>query len=197
MRKLKIISQLIALTTFLFLGGLILFTKIPGYGAICDAEQIYLVYLYLLFIIVFFLFLVNSIHYYKKNNWKKYRLFVIRLSVLILFLIFSLRSIYTLLYYGFAEYKIENRDNDKGVITQITLYKNGKFFSYTYDCSCETENSGTYKITDKELKLYFNTEKPVYLDTIYKINGNLLTCENCAHNNMLIFNKKYWKLDKK
>ena len=191
MNKIKIISQFIALISVLFIGGLILFTKIPGYGAICDAGQIYFVYLYLIFIILIILFLINSIYHYNKGNWKKYRLFVIKLSFLLITLIFSLRSIYTIIFFGFNKYKIENKNNDNGVTIRISLYEKGKFFSYTYDCSCETENSGTYIISDNELKLHFDTEKPIYLDTIYKINDNQLTCENCVHNEVLIFSNSH------
>ena len=80
--------------------------------------------------------------------------------------------------YGKETYLIEGNDP---VYIKIELYANGKFFAYTYDTSCESENIGTYKLIDNKLTFKFKSEKSEYLGTEYRIENNLVDCLDCKN----------------
>ena len=83
-----------------------------------------------------------------------------------------------LINYGKEINLIEGNDP---VYIKIKLYDNGKFFAYTYDASCESENIGTYKLTDNKLIFKFKREKSEYLGTEYRIENNLVDCLDCEN----------------
>ena len=183
---LKILGQIIAILIVFSIGGFILFTKTPGNGALCDPEEVLLVITYLLFIISVILFLINSINHHSKNDWKKYRIIMITLTLSMIMLTFSLRMLYFKIAYGNEKYLIENK-NGNDVFIKIKLYENGKFFSYTYDASCESENIGTYNISGNNLTFNYANEKSKYLENRYTIDDKELVCKDCDNNEILEF----------
>jgi|AntDeeMinimDraft_5_1070356.scaffolds.fasta_scaffold20651_1 hypothetical protein len=173
-----IIGQIITVSLVLFFGLFLTYMKIPGNGALCDAEQIMLVGTWAIFIPLVFGIIINSWIYYAKGKWKNYRITIIVITSVILFLSVFLRQLIMTTYYGKEKNVIEN---ENPVVIKIQLFENGKFFAYTYDISCESENVGTYNLKENILKLNFKNEKPEYLETEYRIENNDVKCLNCEN----------------
>lgn len=171
-----IIGQVITVLLFLLLGFLLIDMKIPGNGAICDPEQIMLLRTWIFFILLGIGLFINSWIFYSK--WKKYRIGIISMVLFFFFLSIFLRQIIMLINYGKEINLLEGNDP---VYIKIKLYDNGKFFAYTYDASCESENIGTYKLTDNKLIFKFKREKSEYLGTEYRIENNLVDCLDCEN----------------
>ena len=157
MKIIRIIGQLIILSIVSFLGGILIYMKIPGNGELCDAGQIFLVYLWGLFLLASFLLTANSIILYRKNHWKKHRLFSLFLVSILLTSSLMLRPVIKYFSFGQETMRIVNNDDD-WLFIDITLYKNGTFFSQIYDLSCEEEIVGKYTITNQILNLKYNKE---------------------------------------
>ena len=174
-----IIGQLITVSLFLFLGFFLIYMKIPGNGAICDAEQIMLFGTWIIFIPLAFGLIINSWIFYKKGKWKNYRIILIMVALILILLSISMREIIMATYYGNEKNVIEG---ENPVFIKIQLFENGKFFAYTYDISCESENTGTYNLTNNKLNLNYTNEKSEYLGTEYKIENNNVNCLNCEQN---------------
>ena len=170
-----IIGQIITVLLFLLTGSLLIHMKIPENGAICDPEQIMLFGTWIIFISLGIGLLINSWIFYLKGKWKKYRVGIIS-TTLIFF--FFLRQIIITIYFGKEIKLIEGNDL---IHIEVKLYDNGKFFAYTYDISCESENIGTYTLTDNKLYLKFKSEKPKYLGTEYQIENEVVKCLDCKN----------------
>ena len=97
---LKIFGQAIAGILILSLGISWISFSIPGQRNFCDADQIYMYYFGLMFILITIGFLINSIIFLIKKQWTRYRIIVISLTLLIGLLILSTRSIVTRTIYG-------------------------------------------------------------------------------------------------
>ncbi|WP_422092090.1 hypothetical protein [Tenacibaculum ovolyticum] len=177
-----IIGQIIVVSLTLFSGIFLLYLEIPGNGALCDAEQIMLVGTWTFFIPLAFGIIINSWIFHKKGKWKNYRISIILVTSILLFFSISLREIIMATYYGKEKNVIEA---EIPVFIKIQLFENGKFFAYTYDISCESENTGTYNLTDNKLNLNYKNEKSKYLGTEYKIENNNVNCLNCEQNSEL------------
>lgn len=174
---LVVVGQIISVLLFLFLGSLLINMKILGNGAICDPEQIFLFGTWLIFISLGIGLLVNSWFFYLKGKWKKYRVGLIFIISIFLFLSIFLRQI-IMIGYGEGKFLIERDDR---IYVKIKLYNNGDFFAYTYDLSCESENIGIYKLKGNILTLEFKNEKSEYLGTKYQIENNLVNCLDCKN----------------
>ncbi|WP_066633799.1 hypothetical protein [Labilibacter marinus] len=186
-KTLKIFGQVITGIIILSLGILLINFTVPGHWNFCDADQIYMYYFGLLFIVITIGFLINSVIFLVKKQWIKYRIIAISLTLLIGLLILLTRSIMTKTIYGKTLHTITNQD-DAYTLIKIRMFKNHKFISETYDMSCNVENTGTYKLTDNELTLKFNGEKSEYLESRYRLkNDTLISLE--SENYKLIMNK--------
>ena len=174
-----IIGQLVLVPLTLFLGIFLIYMEIPGNGALCDAEGIMLVGTWTIFLPLFLGIIINSWINYKKGKWKKYRIVIISIFITILFLSIFSRPIIMETYYGKEKNVIES---ESPIFIKIQLFENGKFFAYTYDISCESENTGTYNLTNNKLTLNYTNEKSKYLETEYKIEDSNVNCLNCKKN---------------
>ncbi len=171
-----IIGQVIIVSFALFFGFFLLYMEIPGNGALCDAEEIMLVGTWSIFLALVLGIIMNSWNNYKKGKWKKYRIVIISIITAILFLSFFLRPIIMTIYYGKEENVIEG---ENPIYIKIQLFENGNFFAYTYDISCETENTGTYNLIKNKLNLNYKNEKSKHLGTKYKIENSNVKCLDC------------------
>ena len=173
-----IIGQVVVVSFALFFGLILIYMKIPGNGALCDAEQIILVGTWAIFLPLVFGIVINSWINYAKGKWKKYRIATISIITILLFLSIFLRPIIMKIYYGKEQYIIESKNP---IFIKIQLFENGNFFAYTYDINCESENTGTYNLKGDMLKLNFKKEKSNYLGTEYRIKNEDVKCLNCDH----------------
>lgn len=187
-KTLKIFGQIIVGIVIISLGSSLVNFIIPGNRDFCDADQIYMFYFGVTFLIVSLGFLINSIIFYKKKQWIRYRICAITLTLLLGLLIISTRSVMTKLLYGKVSHIITNENGEFPYI-KVRLYRNKKFISETYDVSCNIETKGTYELADNELILHFKGEKSSYLETKYKIINDTLTCIDCENEIRLILNK--------
>jgi hypothetical protein len=171
-----IIGQVIVVSFALFFGLFLIYMKIPGNGALCDAEQIILVGTWAIFLPLVFGIVINSWINYVKGKWRKYRIATISIITILLFLSIFLRPIIMKIYYGKEQHVIES---ENPISIKIQLFENGKFFAYTYNISCESENTGTYNLKENILILNFKKEKSNYLGTEYRIENEDVKCLNC------------------
>ncbi|WP_430413183.1 hypothetical protein [Kordia sp.] len=182
---LKILGQIIALGIVIFLGILLTWEQIPGNKNICDAGQGLYGLAWLIFIIISIALFINSWIFLNKNNWKKYRITVMIICVLIVLISLTLRSVIFQVSYGKEKHKIENTENYNQLI-EVKLYENGKFYSWTYDMGCQLENIGTYKLNGNKITLEFGNEKSEYLGTEYLIENDKVVCnKGCDYENEL------------
>ena len=175
----RILGQIISVSLVLFFGSFLIEFNIPGNGGLCDPEQIFFAGFWMIFLLISIGLIINSLVYYQKNKWKNYRIAVIILTIILLFFSVFTREIVMTTYYGKPINIIKGTEP---VIVKIQLYKNGKFFAYTYDAACEIENTGTYSLSDNILTLNFKEEKSKYLGTTYKIENNHVHCTDCEEN---------------
>lgn len=180
-----IAGQIIITSLILLLGYLLIDMKIPGNGALCDAEQIILFGVWIIFILLTFGLIINSWIFYIKEKWKKYRILSIVISSILIILAISFRQIILTTYYGKEKSIIEGQNP---INIKIQLFENGKFFAYTYDISCESESIGTYKLTNNLLKLKYKNKKSDYLGTEYRIENGNVNCLDCENNYELKIN---------
>jgi glucan phosphoethanolaminetransferase (alkaline phosphatase superfamily) len=184
---LKIIGQTIVFGIVILLGILLSWEQIPGNKNICDAGQGFYGLAWLIFIIISIALFINSWIFLKKRSWKKYRITVMIICILIVLISLSIRSVIFQVSYGKEKHKIENTENYNQLI-EIKLYENGKFYSWTYDMSCQIENIGTYKLNENKITLEFENEnaKSEYLGTEYLIENDKVICEkDCEYENEL------------
>lgn len=174
-----IIGQVIVVSLTLFFGIFLLYMEIPGNRALCDTEQILLVGTWTIFIPLAFGIIINSWSFHKKGKWKSYRITIILVTSILLFFSISLREIIMATYYGKEKNVIEG---ENPVFIKIQLFENGKFFAYVDAISCESENTGTYNLTDNKLNLNYKNSKSEYLGTEYKIESSNVNCLNCEQN---------------
>ncbi len=174
-----IFGQIITISLALLFGTFLIYLKIPGNGALCDPEQIMYAGTWFVFILLVLGILINSLNNYVKGKWKSYRIVSITLIITLLISSIFTRNIVMAIYYG-KEKNVIEVENPQYV--KIRLFENGRFFAYTYDASCETENIGTYKLSNHILKLTFENEKSKYLGTTYIIQSNNVRCLDCKDN---------------
>jgi hypothetical protein len=168
----RVFSNLIKwlwISLFIFLGISLLQMKIPGYGAMCDADNMF----YLLFIILFTILggaiLTYSFIRYHQRHKKAYLILIIFVLILSGLNLVPRNWIFRL-YFKNEKYLLENSVSDP--VIKIHLYENGDFFAHTIDFSCSTENVGTYILKQDTLSLFFKNKKSKYLDSLYVIQGN-------------------------
>ncbi len=186
-KELKIFGQIIIGVIIISLGISTISFTIPGNRNFTDADQIYLFYRGAFLTVCIIGFLINSVIFYKKKQWPKYRKIAILLTILLVVLIFTMRNIITGTYYGKVLYTITNTNNAYTII-KLRLFQNKKFISETYDMCYNVENTGTYVLTDNELMLEFKEDKSQYLETQYRLKGDSLKSIN-SENETLIWNR--------
>jgi len=177
-KKISIILVQTILTIVLLLSGfLLIYTRIPGNGAICDADQTIYFLVIMVFMISSISLLLTTAAFYSNDTWKKYKIFTITLIFLLTFLIFSTKKIMFMVK-GEKEMTLVS---DDFYTLEIQLYKSGDFFSYSFDgISCEAESLGTYEMSNGVLKLIFKTKKPILLGNSYSIDNEEAHCIDCA-----------------
>ncbi|WP_420571205.1 hypothetical protein [Kordia sp.] len=154
----------------------LIYLKIPGYGGLCDADQIVFVLVWFVFFVTSVGFMLNSWIFYNKNNWKPYRIFAISVTAALIFLCIFLRQIIMFVQFGNEKYVIEG---ENFVFVKIQLFENGRFFAKTFDVACDRESVGTYELSKNTLELHFENENPDYLGTTYQIKNSEVICLNC------------------
>jgi hypothetical protein len=170
LKVLRIIGQLVIWGLILLTGGLLFFMAIPGNGGFCDAEQGLLVFSWGVFLLASLLLILNSVYFFNKKDWTKYRLVSIVLIISLLVLSFGLRPLIFALFYGQESTLIENTE-DNGLYVDLKLFENGKFYSEIYDLSCEEEIPGEYIIKEDLLELEYEKDS-YYLGKKFRIVGN-------------------------
>ena len=110
-KALKIFGQVIIGIIILSFGISWINFRIPGQRNFCDADQTYMFYFGVIFILFTIGFLINSIIFLIRKQWIKYRIIAISLTLLIGLLILSIRGIVTKTIYGKTLHTITNQEN--------------------------------------------------------------------------------------
>jgi len=171
---LKIIGQTITTFIVFVLAILIISLRVPQNDGMCDADHVVLAFVYLIFIFLSIGLLINSIYFFRKNNWKIYRRIIIVLILVtyLLMLIFQ-RNFYIRATYGKKKYLIEAKNNDS-ISANIKLYDNHGFISEIYNRGCFIETIGSYEITKEKLILHFENNQCKCLGKYYQIKHDVL-----------------------
>ncbi|PQJ65918.1 hypothetical protein [Polaribacter butkevichii] len=183
---LTIIGQVIVLSIISLIGIIFIYMNIPGNGAICDAESIFLLGFILTFTILIIGFIINTINFHNQGKWKKYRIISIIYVCTLVILSISFRGILFSTTYGKQKIVIESNSFP---LIKLELYESGRFFSNTLGIGCETENIGTFSLNNNVLKLNYNNEKSEYLGTKYKIENKNVICLDCKNKSELRITK--------
>ena len=77
----RIVGQLISISIFVLVGGLLVHFRIPGNNTFTDNDAGPLALVYGIFLIIGIGLLLNSLIFKQKNHWKKYRTGIIVLVI--------------------------------------------------------------------------------------------------------------------
>ena len=186
MTQLRALVQATILLIVLLIGTLLIWERVPGNGSICDPEQHDYFVAWMLFIGLSSLVIINSWFFLKRNHWKRYRIVALLIAILLLTISFSIRPLVFAIVYGKEIFVIENQEEGFELI-KLRLYENNRFFSWTYDMSCQIENIGTYRLEKGKMVLSFENEKSDYLGTEYLFKDDSLICvKGCQYKNDLV-----------
>lgn len=172
-----VFGQTILVLLFLLIGLSFINNQIPGHRSICDAENIFIFEASILFVLIGIGLFINSWYHLANNKWKTYRILLITIIPIIFCLSLFLRQMIVPIFFGKEITRIEGINP---INVKIALFKNGKFIAYTYDISCERENTGTYKRIGNVLTLKFEDQILKYLGVTYKIESDSVKCLDCS-----------------
>ena len=144
---------------FLF-GSLIIMFKIPGYGQMCDPDQVFLAFFGLIAIIALAVFCLSAFNDLSVNRQPRLRKTLLLIIGLQFILIFTVDPIYIFIKLGTLKTEIEN---DFPII-QLDLYNSGGFYYESYNASCSEEFMGQYTIDNDTLNLKFDNKDDYLTD---------------------------------
>ena len=187
----RIIGQLISVSIFGLVGGLLFHFRIPGNETFTDNDAGPLALVYGIFIIIGIGLLINSLIFKQKNHWKKYRIGVLIFVVGFGLAVFLPREIIKWTYFGGKEMEFTSIENPDFIWVQLELYKNNDFLCSTSHGGEMTEETiGEYKLKNNVLELHLKNEisehtkkgyQTLYknIGTKYRVSNDTLVCLDC------------------
>ena len=165
----RIIGQLISISIFGLVGGLLFYFRIPGNETFTDNDAGPLALVYGIFIIIGIGLLLNSLIFKQKNHWKKYRtgvlVFVIGFGVLV----FIPRNVIKWTFFGEKKMEFTSIKNPEFIWVKLELYKNNDFLcSTSHGGEMTVENIGKYELKNDNLNLFFKNETSEHIKKYYK-----------------------------
>ncbi|RKN83235.1 hypothetical protein [Ulvibacterium marinum] len=188
-KVLRIIGQVLVLSSITLLAYPLIELKIPGKRIFTDQGQIGMSVFGALFFIIASGLLLNSIIMFTQNHWRNYRLIASIIIVILVFLVILPRENYVKSVLGKPKLSFNRINKNEKYATatiKIRLFNNGRFLSETYDAHLNNENMGNYTFENGNLSLDFHNEKPEYMGTELKIINDTLSCLNCTEKVKLI-----------
>ncbi len=171
MKQTNYTIEVITIPILLFLFYIALIINIPGKGAMCDQDAIGISISMLIFVPVSMVFLIRTLSQLLKKNDEKFR--KLSLIIFISLSILSYGGLNKLIFtFYFGELKIKAYSTEDQMAF-IAFYKNGTFYSEGFDASCNEQITGTYEMSNTDLKLNYD-KKSEFISTNYKRNGNTL-----------------------
>ena len=187
----RIIGQLISVSIFGLVGGLLFHFRIPGNETFTDNDAGPLALVYGIFIIIGIGLLINSLIFKQKNHWKKYGIGLLIFVVGFELAVFLPREIIKWTYFGGKEMEFTSIENPDFIWVQLELYKNNDFLCSTSHGGEMTEETiGEYKLKNNVLELHLKNEisehtKKGYptlyknIGTKYRLSNDTLVCLDC------------------
>jgi hypothetical protein len=187
----RIVGQLISISIFVLVGGLLVHFRIPGNNTFTDNDAGPLALVYGIFLIIGIGLLLNSLIFKQKNHWKKYRTGIIVLVIGFGLLVFIPRDVIKWTFFGGKKMEFTSIKNSDFIWVKLELYKNNDFLCSTSHGGEMTEETlGEYKLKNNVLELYLkngisehtkNRSQTLYenIGTKYRILNDTLICMNC------------------
>jgi hypothetical protein len=187
----RIVGQLISISIFVLVGGLLVHFRIPGNNTFTDNDAGPLALVYGIFLIIGIGILLNSLIFKQKNHWKKYRTGIIVLVIGFGLLVFIPRDVIKWTFFGGKKMEFTSIKNSDFIWVKLELYKNNDFLCSTSHGGEMTEETlGEYKLKNNVLELYLkngisehtkNRSQTLYenIGTKYRILNDTLICMNC------------------
>jgi hypothetical protein len=184
-------GQLITLSIFGFVGGILVYFRIPGNRTFTDNDSGPLFLFYGIFIIVGIGLFLNSIIFKQKKHWTNYRTGVLFLVIVFGLAIFLPRDVIKWTYFGKKESEFTSSQNSDLIWVRLELYKNNGFLCSTSHGGEMTEETlGEYKRKDDILELLLKNEVSEHtqtgyptlyenIGTKYRISNDTLICLDC------------------
>ncbi|MFS4482269.1 hypothetical protein ACKGJY_04585 [Hyunsoonleella sp. 2307UL5-6] len=187
----RIVGQLISISIFVLVGGLLVHFRIPGNNTFTDNDAGPLALVYGIFLIIGIGLLLNSLIFKQKNHWKKYRTGIIVLVIGFGLLVFIPRDVVKWTFFGGKKLEFTSIKNPDFIWVKLELYKNNDFLCSTSHGGEMTEETfGEYKLKNNVLELHLkngisehtkNRYKTLYenIGTKYRILNDTLICMDC------------------
>ena len=171
MKQTNYTLEVITIPILLFFFYIALIMNIPGRGEFCDQDAMAMLISILIFVLTCIIFLFRTVSQLLKKNDKKFRKLSLIIFISLLILSFGgLNKLIFTFYFGDLKNKAYSTKNQ---MVFIEFYENGTFFSEIFNYSCYEQITGTYEISNANLKLNY-LKKSEYISPNYKLNGNTL-----------------------
>ena len=119
------------------------------------------------------LFLVNTIVFWRRKHWAKYRKRTLVYLVVLPFVVGLLRPVIFELVFGAEDRVFVQVEEEEFVLAELRLYENGRFYAQAYG-TWMVENTGRYEWAEKELVLEYDDAPSPHMDRLYTLEGERL-----------------------
>ena len=145
----------------------------PGHMDYTDQDMV-LVYETALFVGgIWVLFLVNTIVFWRRKHWTKYRKRTLVYLVVLPFVVGLLRPVVFGFVFGEEDRVFVQVEEEEFVLAELRLYENGRFYAQAYG-TWMVENTGRYEWVEKELVLEYDDAPSPHMGRLYTLEGERL-----------------------
>jgi hypothetical protein len=145
----------------------------PGHMDYTDQDMVLVYETALIVGGIWVLFLVNTIVFWRRKHWAKYRKRTRVYLVILPFVLGSLRTLVFGLVFGAEDRVFVQVEEEEFVLAELRLYENGRFYTQAYG-TWMVENTGRYEWAEKELVLEYDDAPGPHMDRSYTLEGERL-----------------------
>jgi len=145
----------------------------PGHMDYTDQDMVLVYETALIVGGIWVLFLVNTIIFWRRKHWTKYRKRTGVYLVILPFVVGSLRPVVFGLVFGAEDRVFVQVEEEEFVLAELRLYENGRFYAQAYG-TWMVENTGRYEWAEKELVLEYDDTPSPHMDRSYTLEGERL-----------------------
>jgi len=145
----------------------------PGHMDYTDQDMVLVYETALIVGGIWVLFLVNTIIFWRRKHWTKYRKRTGVYLVVLPFVVGLLRQVAFGLVFGAENRVFVQVEEEEFVLAELRLYENGRFYAQAYG-TWMVENTGRYEWAEKELVLEYDDTPSPHMDRSYTLEGERL-----------------------
>ena len=145
----------------------------PGHMDYTDQDMVLVYETALIVGGIWVLFLVNTIVFWRRKHWAKYRKRTGVYLVILPFVVGLLRPVVFGLVFGAEDRVFVQVEEEEFVLAELRLYENGRFYAQAYG-TWMVENTGRYEWAEKELVLEYDDAPSPHMDGSYTLEGERL-----------------------